>query len=68
MAKKGKKVGKQHYEPKYRDAFKDLMHGQGVDVEKIIETKKYERPGTFLGFKLKNINQLWNWKTLEDIQ
>lgn len=22
---------------------------------------------TFLGFKLKNINQLWNWKTLEDV-
>ena len=22
---------------------------------------------SFLGFKLKNVNQLWNWKTLEDV-
>lgn len=69
MAKKGKKVGKQHYEPKYREAFKDLMKGQKVDVANIIQTNKYERPGTFLGFRLKreNINQLWRWDSLEDI-
>lgn len=23
---------------------------------------------TFLGFKLKNVNQLWDWKTLEDVK
>lgn len=23
---------------------------------------------TFLGYKTKNINQLWDWKTLEDVE
>jgi len=23
---------------------------------------------TFLGFKLKNVNQLWDWRTLEDVK
>ena len=22
----------------------------------------------FLGFKLKNVNQLWDWRTLEDVK
>lgn len=58
MAKKGKKIGKEHYEPKYKEAFQQLIN-QGKP-----------EPKTFLGFKLKkeNINQNWNWKTLEDVR
>lgn len=56
MAKKGKKVGGQHYELKYREDFKQFMkHG-----------KKEQQ--TFLGFKLKNINQLWRWDDLTDVK
>jgi hypothetical protein len=55
VAKRGKKVGRQHYEPKYKEEFKQFM-----------KPGKKE-PQTFLGFKLKNVNQNWNWKTLEDI-
>ena len=25
-------------------------------------------PNSFLGFKLKNVNQLWDWRTLEDVK
>lgn len=27
-----------------------------------------ENSQTFLGFKLKNVNQLWRWDTLEDVK
>lgn len=67
MAKKGKHAKQTHYEFKYREMFKALVKGKSVDVEKAVQSKKDERPGTFLGFNLKNINQLWNWKSLEDI-
>lgn len=57
MARKGKKICKQHYELKYRSEFEKLMK------------KKVEKPGRFLGFKLKteNINQLWRWDDLSNI-
>lgn len=69
MAKRGKHIGPVHYEPKYKEAFKELIKGRSVEVEKIIDKKKNERPGTFLGFKLKqeNVCQLWRWGTLENI-
>lgn len=54
MAKKGKKIGKQYYDFKYQEEFHKLMS----------EGKK-DKPGKFLGFKLKNTNQNWRWDTLE---
>lgn len=27
-----------------------------------------ESSPTFLGFKLKNVGQLWDWRTLEDVK
>lgn len=32
-----------------------------------LEFKKTKREPTFLGFKLRNVNQLWDWRTLEDV-
>lgn len=29
--------------------------------------EKVDNSPTFLGFKLKNVNQLWDWNTLEDV-
>lgn len=56
MAKKGKKISKQHYEFKYKQEF-----------EKLIKQVK-EKPGKFLVFKLKseNVNQLWRWDDLSN--
>lgn len=54
MAKRGKKIGKEHYEFKYRKNFEALIKEQKKD--------------TFLSkFKLKNVNQNWRWDTLQDI-
>jgi hypothetical protein len=58
MAKKGKKIGKEHYDFKYHQQFQQLInHGK-------------PEPKTFLGFKLKteNINQLWKWDDLSDVR
>jgi hypothetical protein len=58
MARKGKKIGKEHYEPKYREAFQQLINHSKPE------------PKTFLGFKLRteNINQLWRWDNLADVK
>lgn len=56
MARKGKKVGRDKYEFKYKERFQQLID----------EGKKQENK-TLAGFKLKNTNQLWRWDTLEDI-
>jgi len=58
MAKKGKGKGDQHYDFKYKKEFEALVKGN-----------KSEKPGKFLGFKLKteNVNQLWRWDDLSNI-
>lgn len=56
MAKRGKKIGGDRYEFKYREEFKQLMKKASP-----VETR------TIAGFKLKNINQLWRWDTLEQV-
>jgi hypothetical protein len=56
MAKRGKKVVKEYYEPKYKEKFKQFMKPPGKN-----ETK------TLAGFKLKNVNQLWRWDNLNDV-
>jgi hypothetical protein len=58
VAKRGKKVGKEHYDFKYRQQFEQLM-----------KPDKSATQPKFLGFKLKNINQLWRWDgNLEDVK
>lgn len=38
-----------------------------VNLIPFLTEKETNTSSTFLGFKLKNTNQLWHWETLEDV-
>jgi hypothetical protein len=58
MAKRGKKVVKEHYEMKFKKHFQHLIE-QG---------KPEKKANSFLGFKLKQQDDLWRWDTLEAVK
>ncbi len=40
----------------------------GVNLIPFSHEKEQNSLQSFLGFKLKNVNQLWDWRTLEDVK
>jgi hypothetical protein len=52
---------------KRAEAFKKIRKSQPNEVNLIPFSPDISNP-SFLGFKLKNVNQLWDWRTLEDVK
>lgn len=56
----------QETQKKKAETLENIRNSQEKEVNLISFSP--EISPTFLGFKLKNVNQLWDWRTLEDVK